>query len=212
MISLLFDLIMTIGKISSQAFFLGATGLTGAAASPPTTLCERVRDQLEALLADPLQAVLHPQCALATGVVLDHPGQPASLQHPDVARLLCDAPIGRIVLGPDSVPLDLGRRSRLFSADQRRALTLRDGGCRFPGCERPPRFTDAHHLVPWTRGGPTDLGNGLLLCRWHHRLVHEPPDRGGWQVNALAGDRGANGPLEFVNRHGAELVSDPRAP
>ncbi|MCZ3385904.1 MAG: HNH endonuclease [Actinomycetia bacterium] len=93
-------------------------------------------------------------------------------------RLGCDASVARLVFGPDGVPLDLGRSQRLFSPAQRRALAVRDGGCRFPGCTRPPRFTDAHHVVPWSHGGTTDLTNALLLCRYHHRLVHE----GGWQV------------------------------
>jgi len=60
-------------------------------------------------------------------------------------------------------------------------LVVRDGGCRFPGCDRPPWWTDAHHLLHWADGGPTDLANLVLLCRGHHRLLRE----GGW---ALAGD------------------------
>ncbi|HYT29713.1 MAG TPA: HNH endonuclease signature motif containing protein [Actinomycetota bacterium] len=54
----------------------------------------------------------------------------------------------------------------------RRALVIRDGRCKFPGCARPHGWWDAHHALPWSRGGPTALSNLVLLCRLHHRLVH----------------------------------------
>jgi hypothetical protein len=72
--------------------------------------------------------------------------------------------------------LDVGRKTRTISPALRRALEVRDRGCRFPGCGL--RFTDAHHLTHWSAGGATSLSNCLLLCAWHHRLVHE----GGWRV------------------------------
>ncbi len=93
-------------------------------------------------------------------------------------RLCCDAAIGRVVMRGRSEVLDLGRRTRLVSAAQRRALVHRDGGCVFPGCDRPDPWCDAHHLLHWTRGGPTDLDNLVLLCRRHHVAVHE----GGWTL------------------------------
>ena len=150
--------------------------------------------------------------ALRGGLVRHHPGEPAVLHETEVRRIACDAQVGRIVLGPGSVPLDLGRRVRLFSADQRRALSVRDAGCRFPGCDRPPRFTDAHHLVSWLDGGCTDLANALLLCRWHHGRVHRSAARGGWVVTAADAGRGADGPLVFVGPGDRRLVSDPRGP
>jgi HNH endonuclease len=78
------------------------------------------------------------------------------------------------------------------SPAQRRALTHRDGGCVFPGCDRPEAWCDAHHLVHWTRGGPTDLDNLALLCRRHHVTVHE----GGWRIarDAATGRWNANAP------------------
>jgi hypothetical protein len=73
--------------------------------------------------------------------------------------------------------LRLGRKTRSVPPALRRALNARDGGCTFPGCTA-RRFVDAHHVEHWADGGPTDLDNLLLLCRHHHRLVHE----GGYTV------------------------------
>ena len=101
-----------------------------------------------------------------------------------VRRLACDAHVIPAVLGGDGEPLDLGRARRLFTGAARRALTLRDGGCAFPACDRPARWCDAHHIRSWLDGGGTDLDNGVLLCRYHHQLVHH----GGWDVQ-LGPDR-----------------------
>ncbi|MEV6623827.1 DUF222 domain-containing protein [Amycolatopsis sp. NPDC051106] len=86
----------------------------------------------------------------------------------------CDCMLIPAVLGTKSEPLDLGRRHRLNSTPLRHALYLRDRGCAFPGCHRPPRH--------WADGGPTELGNLVLLCAHHHRLLH----RSGWQVRIAA--------------------------
>lgn len=100
---------------------------------------------------------------------LDHLGP----VHPDVARrLACDATVCRVVLGPRSEPLDIGRRTPVVPAPMRRAVVLRDRECRFPGCDRPPPWCDAHHVVHWAAGGTTALSNLVLMCRRHHRLVH----------------------------------------
>jgi Domain of unknown function (DUF222)/HNH endonuclease len=80
--------------------------------------------------------------------------------------------------GAPTQPLEVGRTSRVVTAAQRAALTVRDRGCSFPGCDRPPAWCEAHHLVHWLHGGPTDLANLALLCRAHHRAVHE----GGWRL------------------------------
>jgi hypothetical protein len=93
-------------------------------------------------------------------------------------RLACDAGIIPAILGSRSQPLDLGRQSRLVTGPLRRALVLRDGGCAFPGCDRPPRWCDAHHAFHWSDGGPTDLSNLVLLCGYHHRLIHHTD----WQI------------------------------
>jgi Domain of unknown function (DUF222)/HNH endonuclease len=80
--------------------------------------------------------------------------------------------------GAPTQPLEVGRASRVVSAAQRAALVVRDGGCAVAGCDRPPGWCEAHHLVHWLHGGPTDLENLALLCRAHHRAVHE----GGWRL------------------------------
>lgn len=96
---------------------------------------------------------------------------------PEVARRLgCDAPLSAIVKRGRKV-LSVGRKTRAIPAAIDRALRERDGGCRFPGCER-TRFVDAHHVHHWAHGGETSLDNLVLLCRHHHRLVHE----GGFSV------------------------------
>jgi hypothetical protein len=97
----------------------------------------------------------------------------AVLSAATVRRLACDAGVVPAVLGADGELLELGRRVRLFTPGQKRALALRDGGCTFPGCTIPPQWADAHHVEHWSRGGPTDLSNAALLCGRHHTLVHE---------------------------------------
>jgi len=86
-------------------------------------------------------------------------------------RLACDS--ARVVMrhAADGRVLDVGRRTRAISPGLRRALEHRDGGCRFPGCGR--KLCDAHHVEPWAEGGATSLANTALLCRRHHRAVHE---------------------------------------
>jgi predicted restriction endonuclease len=68
----------------------------------------------------------------------------------------------------------------VISGALRKALVVRDRGCRFPGCDRPPDWTDAHHIQHWADGGETRMENLLLLCRRHHRMVHEEGWRLGW--------------------------------
>lgn len=79
------------------------------------------------------------------------------------------------VLGSAGQPLDVGRDTRTVPTGIRRALTLRDRGCSFPGCDRPPGWTDAHHIRHWADGGQTSLDNLVLLCRHHHRVTHHQP-------------------------------------
>ncbi|MGH3456731.1 DUF222 domain-containing protein [Aeromicrobium sp.] len=95
-----------------------------------------------------------------------------------VRRLACDAGILPAVLSGNGKVLDVGRQKRLFTTAQRTALAHRDGGCAFPGCDRPPGWTEAHHMNPWATGGSTDLDDGVLLCAHHHRTIHHSE----WEV------------------------------
>lgn len=95
-----------------------------------------------------------------------------------VRRIACDSTVTRVVLGAGGEPLDVGRATRVIPGPMRRALVVRDGGCKFPGCDRPPEWTDGHHVQHWADGGETKLSNLVLLCRHHHRAVHE----GRWRL------------------------------
>ncbi|TMB86817.1 MAG: DUF222 domain-containing protein [Chloroflexi bacterium] len=92
-------------------------------------------------------------------------------------RIVCDCTMSRVLLA-DSMVIDVGRATRVVSAPTRRALRTRDRGCRWPGCDRQVNWSTPHHIVAWSRGGRSNLPNLVLLCFFHHRLVHE----GGWQV------------------------------
>ena len=87
-------------------------------------------------------------------------------------RLACDASVSRVITSGSSEPLDVGRRTSVVPAGIRRAVVVRDRHCRFPDCDRPHGWTDAHHVVHWAHGGDTAVSNLVLLCRRHHRLVH----------------------------------------
>jgi hypothetical protein len=88
-------------------------------------------------------------------------------------RIACDAAITRVLVSPEGQILDLGRTTRVVTAAQWKALVVRDGGCVFPGCDRPAHWCQAHHLWHWLNNGPTDLANLALVCGFHHRLLHE---------------------------------------
>ena len=109
--------------------------------------------------------------------VIDGIDQPVS--GATARRLAASAGIIPMVCGGDGEVLDLGRKKRLFTKAQRLALAERDGGCAHPGCRRPIAHTQAHHIRWWKRHrGPTDLDNGVLLCSFHHHLLHD----GGWRI------------------------------
>jgi hypothetical protein len=104
----------------------------------------------------------------AAGCVLD---DGPALATETARRLACDASVVA-VSERNGKTLRVGRKTRTIPPAVRRALSGRDRGCRFPGCEN-HRFVDAHHIRHWARGGQTRLDNLVLLCRRHHRLVHE---------------------------------------
>ena len=115
-------------------------------------------------------------------------------------RMACDA--ARVAMGRrDGEVVSVGRRTRTIPPHLRRALEERDRGCRYPGCAS--RFTEAHHVKHWADGGETSLANTILLCRRHHRLVHEGGTR-------LALDR--DGKAAFFTRAGAVIGGSPPLP
>src|SRR5204863_1328450 len=116
-------------------------------------------------------------------------------------RLGCDA--SRVVMrhDPDGRVVEVGALTRTIPAALRRVLHYRDRGCRFPGCGLP--FGQGHHIQHWANGGPTTLSNLALLCRRHHRAVHED----GYTV-----ERRSDGSLEFRRPDGRELPDVPPAP
>ncbi len=109
----------------------------------------------------------------------------------EARRLACTAGIIPAVLGGKSEVLDLGRSKRLYENGSRRAMDLRDQHCRAEGCDIPAAWCEAHHLIPWSKGGKTDLADGLLLCSHHHHRAHD--DR-------YLHDRLPNGDLRFHRR------------
>ncbi|MFC7491959.1 MULTISPECIES: HNH endonuclease signature motif containing protein [unclassified Knoellia] len=139
--------------------------------------------------------------ALGSGHVMGSRAQQTMLAPSAVRQLACDADVIPVVLGADGEVADLGRVTRLFTSGQRRFLWHRDGQCTFPGCRAPAAWTQAHHLVHWVDGGPSDLQNAALLCQRHHTQVHDqrliatvhPPDAQGrsvtWDLNPGSYDR-----------------------
>ncbi|WIX88080.1 HNH endonuclease signature motif containing protein [Amycolatopsis sp. DG1A-15b] len=115
---------------------------------------------------------------LKTGVGTATLGDTGEMTAAEARVHACDSMLIPAVLGDRSEPLNLGRLRRLISAGLRRALYLRDRGCAFPGCHRPPRHCQGHHIRHWADGGPTNLTNLVLMCAHHHRLLH----RSGWEV------------------------------
>jgi hypothetical protein len=92
----------------------------------------------------------------------------------ETRRQACRAGVIPMVLGGDSVPLDLGRTRRLFTKYQKIAMAQRYGGCAAVNCDRPPGWTEAHHEHAWSEGGRTDLKHGIPLCPAHHHMADHP--------------------------------------
>ena len=142
----------------------------------------------------------HPHASGRGGVGWLDTGAPISAA--EARRMACDAQILPAVLDGNSQPLDLGRARRLFTGPIRRALILRDRGCSFPGCDRPARWSEGHHLKAWADGGATNLTNACLVCRHHHRLLHSDS---GWQVRLTA-----DGNPEYLPPAGVDPERRPR--
>ncbi|QOD92798.1 HNH endonuclease signature motif containing protein [Chryseoglobus sp. 28M-23] len=164
-------------------------------------------------------------------------GHPDAISVATIERRACTA--GTITLTvdghPDNAgqPLNLGRERRLFTRAQRLALAARDGGCRWPGCQRPPSWCEAHHIHHWHRDhGTTDIADGILLCRHHHLLAHNngweieragptyrlipppgpPPSPHGTQANARLGAHRGDPPAERGNPPAEPIDMPSRSP
>lgn len=127
-------------------------------------------------------------------------------------RMLCDADIIPVIIDGTGEILDIGRSRRYPSPAQRRALTLRDRGCVFPGCDININRCDAHHIVPWEWNGPTNLANLVLVCRYHHHCVHE----GGFVltrgIDHLVRVWRPDGTALPLGRHGTQLANNEPRP
>src|SRR4051812_29278361 len=171
---------------------MGAAG----PASRPTRWCSGPTNTLAAGGA-PLLRTVKPHVALqialpdlldpATGPGAARLGFGATLSAARARWVACDADLTRIVLDPDGVPLDLGRTKRLVTPELRKAVEARDRHCVFAGCDAPHWWSEVHHLIEWTDGGPTSLENSALLCERHHTQVHhgfriERDCRGRWHT------------------------------
>ncbi|MGC5077971.1 DUF222 domain-containing protein [Agrococcus sp. DT81.2] len=133
-----------------------------------------------------LQGVAHPERTLT----IEHTGDLIPIE--TIERLVCDAKLQHVVVNSCFHTLALGRTERLFNRAIRRALAARDKGCRVPGCGMPVAWCEAHHIVPWQLGGPTDVDNGILVCSYHHHEIHAGrlrvekagPEPGNWRIVA----------------------------
>jgi hypothetical protein len=97
-------------------------------------------------------------------------------------QLLCDSALVAVLFDGKGTVLDANDAAETWTRKQRRAIAARDRGCVFPGCGRPPRHCDIHHLHHRARGGPTRTSNAAMLCRFHHRLLHH-----GWKLHIADG-------------------------
>ncbi|MDJ0323906.1 DUF222 domain-containing protein [Cryobacterium sp. PH31-AA6] len=106
-------------------------------------------------------------------------GSPLPISLAAVERQICDTGVRGILFDDTGQALDVGREKRLFTEQQRAAMSLRDGGCLWPDCDRPPSWTEAHHIDGWLLDfGHTDLADGVCLCHPHHLLLHNM----GWRI------------------------------
>lgn len=130
-------------------------------------------------------------------------------------RLLCDSALVATLFAGRNTVLDVNDAAEQFSRRQRRALAARDGHCVFPSCTRPPRFCDAHHVQPKDDHGPTRTDNGALLCRFHHRLVHEygwtlgVADTGRWTATDRHGTTWTGRPARILSAPGPDAGRSP---
>jgi len=181
------------GRLDSEGGAILQTALN-ALSGPPTpddkrsprqrradSLVELARQKLESgTLPEVGGQKPHLTVTVSMATLVNQPGSPAAdlewaspIPAETARRLACDAAVTPIFLDTESDQPRAGQTSRSISGSQRKALVFRDKGCRFPGCDRPADWTDVHHLKHWADGGKHVMDNMILLCRRHHRMVHE---------------------------------------
>jgi hypothetical protein len=126
-----------------------------------------------------------------------------------IRREICTTGTVAVVLDDDGQCVNVGREQRLFTARQRIGLAVRDGGCIWPGCDRPPSWCEAHHINQWKRDhGKTDIADGILLCKHHHLLLHN----NGWDITRTGGHYTLVPPRSISpTREGRHLATKSRA-
>jgi hypothetical protein len=158
-------------------------GTWSAETSEPTPISIRRADALAEVAETYMNAEPVPNSTADRYQVVVHVAADVSAETPHIEngphvsaetsrRIACDSSILRIDEDKNGEPLAIGRKSRSIPPAMRRALRMRDEGCRFPGCTN-DKFVDGHHIEHWADGGETNLDNLVLLCRRHHHLVHE---------------------------------------
>ncbi|WP_105033262.1 HNH endonuclease signature motif containing protein [Cryobacterium aureum] len=120
-------------------------------------------------------------------------GNPAPVSAETIDRHLCDTGYVGILFSEAGQPLNVGRDERLFNRKQRRALAARDGGCRWPGCDQPPSWTESHHIENWSDLGLSDIDFAILLCAHHHLLLHNRH----WKIYLRDGEYWLQPPIEI---------------
>ncbi|TFC49908.1 hypothetical protein E3O47_09495 [Cryobacterium sp. TMT2-17-1] len=146
--------------MTEKALKGGPAGQQGQTGPAPTTVQTETG---ESGPVEPAEGAAHGQIE----------GNPVPISQETINRLLCDTGTRGIKFDADGQIINVGRDERLFTEHQRAAMAVRDGGCLWIDCDRPPAWTEAHHVNEWLKeNGYTDLADGVLLCHPHHLLLH----------------------------------------
>ena len=132
-----------------------------------------------------------------------------------IDRNACANGLIEVIIDPEGNPFDLGREARMYSGTQRLVLAVRDGGCVWPGCDRPASYCEAHHIDHFAEGGRTDVDRGVLLCRFHHMKLHNH----GWRITrdgkgpfVLRPPAGEGAPIVLASKSAWSWAWDPPRP
>ncbi|MDJ0337113.1 hypothetical protein [Cryobacterium sp. PH31-O1] len=183
----------------SSAEFAGLSDAEVLAARGPIAALLRLTNTAAARLAGTIAERSRPQLG-QSGLSARHGfGNPTLMvQHATgLSRIeaghLCDTGYLGILFNQTGQPLNMGREQRLFNREQRRALAVRDGGCRWPGCDRPPAWTETHHIENWADLGLSKIDQAILLCAHHHLLLHNQH----WKILLRGGHHWLQSPTDI---------------